>query len=220
MAAASVAAAFPRKRSALELVYFRRLRSDFPVGMAKEIIFRCMGMRPGHQTRRAVMLSIDGIERLVEPVLTRLGLVLHQAELKREGKELVLRLTVDRADKKAISDGVTVDELAIASDEVGAALDLEDPISDRYRLVLESPGVERELTTIRHFLFARGEHVRVVTRGEDASVFEGILKDVNEETREILVETADSVQTIELGKIKSARTTFDWNAQIGTKRKF
>ena len=166
------------------------------------------------------MLSIAGIERIIEPALTRLGLVMHSAELKREGRDLVLRIIVDRAEKKSVQDGVTVDELALASDEVGAALDLEDPIEERYRLTLESPGVERDLSTLRQFSFAIGERVRVVTRGEEATVLEGELKAVDENARTIDIQTTDGLQTVDTGIIKSARTIFDWDANVGTKRKF
>lgn len=166
------------------------------------------------------MLSVSGIERIVEPVLARLGLVMHSLELKREGRELVLRIVVDRAEKESLEDGVGVDDLALASNEVGAALDLEDPIEERYRLTLESPGVERDLTTPRQFRFAVGERVRIVTRGEDAAVYEGVLSAVDEDARAIEVQEKDGIKRIELGVVKSARTTFDWDAQTGVKRKF
>lgn len=164
------------------------------------------------------MLSIEGIERLIEPVIEQLELVLHGVELKREGKELVLRIVVDRAQKESPEDGITVDELAHASDEIGALLDLENPIDDRYRLTLESPGIERELQTWRHFQFAVGERVRVITRGEDAGVVEGKLISTNDENRVIEVETKDGIVEIDSTTIKSARTVFEW--EVGEKRKF
>ena len=164
------------------------------------------------------MLSIEGIERLVEPVITSLGLVLHGTELKREGRELVLRIVVDRANKKSASDGVTVDELAHASDEVGALLDLENPIDDRYRLTLESPGIERDLVSWRHYRFAVGERVRIVTRGEDAAVHEGELVGADDETRTIEVKVADGIVKIDATQIKSGKTVFVW--ETGEKRKF
>ena len=164
------------------------------------------------------MLSIEGIERLVEPVITSLGLVLHGIELKREGRELVLRIVVDRANKKSASDGVTVDELAHASDEVGALLDLENPIDDRYRLTLESPGIERDLVSWRHYRFAVGERVRIVTRGEEAAVYEGELVGADDETRTIEVKFADGIVKIDATQIKSGKTVFVW--ETGEKRKF
>lgn len=164
------------------------------------------------------MLSIEGIERLIEPVADQLGLAVHGVELKREGRELVLRIVIDRANKKSASDGITVDELAHASDEIGALLDLENPIEDRYRLTLESPGIERDLQSWRHFKFAVGERVRIVTRGDEASVYEGELLSANDETRIVEVMTKDGRVEIDTTTVKAARTVFDW--EIGEKRKF
>lgn len=164
------------------------------------------------------MLSIEGIERLIEPVIEQLGLVMHGVELKREGKELVLRIVVDRAHKESMTDGVTVDELAHASDEVGALLDLENPIDDRYRLTLESPGIERDLQSWRHFRFAVGERVRIVTRGEDAAVIEGKLLSADDDTRCVKVLTKDGEVDVDTTTVKSARTVFEW--EVGEKRKF
>ena len=166
------------------------------------------------------MLNIDGIKQLIEPALNALGLVLYDAELKREGKQLTLRVTVDRAKKKSATNGVTVDELAKASDDLSALLDLEDPITEPYRLTLESPGVERDLTTIRHFVFAVGERVRVVTRGENAEVIEGLLQAVDEAEGSIAIQTDSELKKIDVAAVKSARTVYLWEAQTGTKRKF
>ncbi|MBO5753483.1 MAG: hypothetical protein J6S69_07310 [Proteobacteria bacterium] len=164
------------------------------------------------------MMGIEGIERLVEPALTQLGLVLHGVELKREGKELVLRIVADRAQKKNATDGVTIDELVKANDEIGALLDLENPIDDRYRLTIESPGVERDLITWRHFSLAVGERVRIVTRGEDAGVVEGELCAADSNTKCIDVITNEGTITVDTANVKNARTVFVW--EMGEKRKF
>ncbi|MBQ4360212.1 MAG: hypothetical protein II767_08140 [Proteobacteria bacterium] len=171
----------------------------------------------GHPAEK-LMLSIEGIERLIEPVVAQLGLVMHGIELKKEGRDLVLRIVVDRAEKANASDGITVDELAHASDEIGALLDLENPIESRYRLTLESPGIERDLQTWRHFKYAVGEKVRIVTRGEEAAVYEGELVSANDDNRHIEVNTKDGRVEIDATQIKSARTIFEW--EIGEKRKF
>ena len=158
------------------------------------------------------MLSIEGIERLVEPVFEQLGLVLHGAELRREGRALVLRFVVDKGD--------TVDELARASEEVGALLDLENPIDDRYRLTIESPGIERELSNWRQMRYAVGERVRVVTRGEESRVVEGDLTCADDESRRIEVLTDAGAESIDFADVKSARTVYLWENETGQKRKF
>lgn len=155
------------------------------------------------------MLSIEGIERLIEPVVTQLGLVMHGVELTREGKELVLRVVIDRANKVDATKGITVDELARASNEIGAMLDLENPIQDRYRLTLESPGIERDLESWRQFRFAIGERVRIVTRGEDASVIEDELVSTQDETRMLEILTDKGCVEVDSTKVKSAQTVFE-----------
>lgn len=165
------------------------------------------------------MLSVEGIERLVQPVLEQMGLVLHGAELRKEGRELVLRLTVDRAKKATPRDGVTIDELVRANDEVGALLDLENPIEDKYRLTIESPGIERDLNTWRHFQYAVGERVRIVTRGELSCVIEGILSSADAETHALEIQTAEETKRVDVSEIKSGRTVFDWGDKGGESRK-
>lgn len=166
------------------------------------------------------MLNIDGIKQLIEPAIGALGLVLYDAELRRDGRQLTLRVVVDRAQKKSATDGVTVDELAKASDDLSALLDLEDPIAEPYRLTLESPGIERDLTTLRHFVYAVGERVRVVTRGENAEVVEGVLENVGEDNGIISIHVDSGIKQIDVATIKSARTVYLWESQTGTKRKF
>lgn len=166
------------------------------------------------------MLSVEGIERLVEPVFEQVGLVLHGTELRREGRSLVLRFVVDRRDKQETGIGVTVDELARASEEVGALLDLENPIEERYRLTIESPGIERELSNWRQIRYAVGERVRIVTRGEESRVVEGDLTRVDDELRQMEVLSGEEVETVSFADVKSARTVYLWENETGQKRKF
>ncbi len=166
------------------------------------------------------MLNTEGIERLAEPVFERLGLALHGAELRREGRATVLRFVVDRADRQTTGQSVTVDELAHASEEVGALLDLEDPIAERYRLTIESPGIERELTNWRQVRFAVGERVRVVTRGDESRVIEGDLTHADDETRRLDILTENGAESVGYLAVKTARTVYLWENEIGQKRKF
>ena len=158
------------------------------------------------------MMNVDGLEQLIEPVLNQIGLALHWIELKHEGKELVLRVVTDRLDKKTPADGVSLSELERANHEVGAMLDLEDPIEGRYRLTIESPGIERDLSTWRQIGYAIGERVHVVTRGDDAAVFEGTLVRVEEEPKRIVIQTKEAESVIDYLQVKSAKTVFVWPA--------
>lgn len=156
------------------------------------------------------MLNVDGLEQLIEPVLNQLGLALHFLELKREGKELVLRVVTDRLEKSSPEDGVSIDELTDANHEIGAMLDLEDPIEERYRLTIESPGIERDLTVWRQVRYAIGERVHIVTRGDNAEVVEGILTAVEEDPRTVIVNQSGESKRIDYSVVKSAKTIFVW----------
>lgn len=83
---------------------------------------------------------VERITELVEPVLDEKGFELVLLEYRREGREMVLRLFVDR------EGGITLDNCAEISREVSVLLEVEDPISCAYRLEVSSPGIDRPLT--------------------------------------------------------------------------
>jgi ribosome maturation factor RimP len=57
--------------------------------------------------------------------------------------------------------GINVDDCAEVSRQVGAVLDVEDPISNEYNLEVSSPGVDRPLFELAHFQDAIGETINV-----------------------------------------------------------
>ena len=94
---------------------------------------------------------------LLEPSLVALGYELVGAELERSESSLLLRLYIDR------EAGVTVDDCEQASRQVGAVLDVEDPIPESYVLEVSSPGLDRPLLTEEHFDRFAGHPVRLRT---------------------------------------------------------
>ncbi|TNF36596.1 MAG: ribosome maturation factor RimP [Deltaproteobacteria bacterium] len=118
--------------------------------------------------------TIERIEALVLPVLTREGLELVDLEYKRAPKRFMLRLLVDRAgrtryqgsarDPEPPGEGVTIDDCVRVSKLVGPLLDVEDVIPTAYTLEVSSPGVNRPLKTPAHFKAAVGLMVRLKTR--------------------------------------------------------
>ncbi|OEU58105.1 MAG: ribosome maturation factor [Desulfuromonadales bacterium C00003096] len=83
---------------------------------------------------------IDKISKLVEPVLAEKGFELVLLEYRREERDMVLRLFVDK------EGGVNLDDCAEVSREVSVLLEVEDPIVSAYRLEVSSPGIDRPLT--------------------------------------------------------------------------
>jgi ribosome maturation factor RimP len=91
---------------------------------------------------------------LLEPTVAAMGYELADidAHLGRRG---LLRLFIDR------QGGVTLDDCQRVSEQVGAFLDVEDPLPGSYVLEVSSPGFDRRLRTLAHFERFKGEQARV-----------------------------------------------------------
>jgi len=101
---------------------------------------------------------VERIKDLIDPVIDREGLELVDIELKREAIGLVLRILVDTKEG-----GISLDEVAKASQSIGKVLDEADVIEQKYTLEVSSPGIERPLTRPEHFKRFVGSNVLVKT---------------------------------------------------------
>lgn len=97
---------------------------------------------------------------LIEPTIQAMGLVLWACELRQHTNQALLRIYIDRDDGQ----GVSLDDCTAVSREVGAILDVEDPIKNRYQLEVSSPGTDRALITIAHFARYVGKDVKIKLR--------------------------------------------------------
>jgi ribosome maturation factor RimP len=101
---------------------------------------------------------LDQLAALISPVLDDLGFELVDLEYKQEGRELFLRLFVDK------TGGVNLDDCAAVSREVGALLEVENVISNAYRLEVSSPGMDRVLKRPEDFERFAGARVKVKSK--------------------------------------------------------
>jgi ribosome maturation factor RimP len=99
----------------------------------------------------------ESLIELLEPTVAAMGFELADidAHLGRRG---LLRLFIDKVG------GVTLDDCQLVSEQVGAFLDVEDPLPGSYVLEVSSPGFDRRLRTLKHFERFKGEPVRVELR--------------------------------------------------------
>lgn len=95
---------------------------------------------------------------LLEPAVAALGYELTDidAHLGRRG---LLRVFIDRP-----AGGVTLADCERVSDQLGAFLDVEDPLPGSYVLEVSSPGLDRRLRTLAHFERFNGEAVKIELR--------------------------------------------------------
>ncbi len=119
---------------------------------------------------------IPSLWSMVEPVLGPEGIELVDIEFKLERGRWVLRLYVDTPQ------GVTLDDCELVSRQVGALLDIKDPIEHRYVLEVSSPGINRVLRKEEDFRLFAGSPVRIRTRRKltGRRNFQGILKGMDD----------------------------------------
>jgi ribosome maturation factor RimP len=92
---------------------------------------------------------------LLRPAVEETGKTLRGIEYLSAGNNSVLRLFIDH------ENGINVDDCAEVSRQVGALLDVEDPISSEYSLEVSSPGVDCPLFELAHFQEVIGETINV-----------------------------------------------------------
>ncbi|HEU4617041.1 MAG TPA: ribosome maturation factor RimP [Gammaproteobacteria bacterium] len=95
---------------------------------------------------------------LLDPVVTALGYELVDLDL-RLGRNGLVRLYIDRPE--GAEGGVTLGDCELVSGQVGAFLDVEDPLPGSYVLEVSSPGLDRRLRTAAHFERFVGSEVKV-----------------------------------------------------------
>ena len=96
------------------------------------------------------------LEQLLAPTVKALGCEIWGIEYRPRGRgRSTLKLYIDSAD------GVTIDDCERVSHQVSALLDVEDPIVDRYRLEVSSPGLDRVLFHREQYLANVGRWVDV-----------------------------------------------------------
>lgn len=129
----------------------------------------------------------EKVERLLEPILVRLGLELYDVEWLSSGRYNYLRVFIDK------KGGVTIKDCEKVSKELGAILDREDFIEVSYYLEVSSPGLTRELKKPKHFKKSIGALVRIYVKQDDEKRKEVVGRIVSADDLgvEVLLDTGD-----------------------------
>ncbi len=118
-------------------------------------------------------MELEHVREIAERVAASYGLELVEAEFRGGGKGRLLRLYIDRPG------GVSHEDCANVSREVGTILDVEDAVpGGSYVLEVSSPGLDRKLLKSGDYERFAGSRIRVTTRDpiEGSRHFEGRLE--------------------------------------------
>ena len=97
----------------------------------------------------------QSVTELIEPGLLANGLELVDVEFKKEGKNWILRIYIDREGGVTLSDCQKVSRLA------GDLIEVEEVIEPVYTLEVSSPGLNRVLKKEKDFLKYSGKKIYV-----------------------------------------------------------
>ena len=136
------------------------------------------------------------IKNLVESI----GLHLYDTSIVTENGETIYRVSV------LGEGGTSLDQCVEATRLISPLLDVTSPVQGEYRLEVSSPGIERKLKSLEHFLFSIGEKVKLTL--QDKTKLQGELKAVEGET--LRVETEEGLHEVGFGDIVKASTYFEW----------
>lgn len=161
------------------------------------------------------MGQTESIRELAEPIAARAGLEVWDVEVGGG----VVRVLLDRSPDNG-SDGVDLDALADASRALSARLDEHDELvpGGRYHLEVSSPGIERNLRTVSHYLRYQGAEVAVKLKAANTAAggvrrLRGTLTAADEEGIRITAAEPQAGQAeleIPYGQIERTRTVLVW----------
>lgn len=148
----------------------------------------------------------EQIWQLAEPLLAAAGMELILAECLKMKAGWVVRIYMDK------EGGVTVDDCARISNELGDLLDVHDVPPGAYTLEVSSPGLDRPLHRDKDFLLYRGQRVNVRVEGkiEGRRHFRGELVDYvdDEGGKVLLVKVAESLFRIPRAAVVKANLEY------------
>jgi ribosome maturation factor RimP len=147
---------------------------------------------------------IQSVTDLIEPGLLAKGIELVDVEFKKEGKNWVLRIYIDR------ECGVTLEDCQKVSRFAGDLIEVEDVIVPVYTLEVSSPGLSRVLKKEKDFLKYSGKKINLQchTPMDGRKKFTGILTDFINES--IHLEVEGQQHTIPLSQVAKANLVMEF----------
>ena len=121
-------------------------------------------------------MDLELVKSIIEPKLQELGYELYSLKTRKEGKDLILEIVIDRKEPIGMNDIVEV------SNALNALLDEKDPIPEAYFLDVSSLGAEKPLKVERLKEYIGSYvHLHLTNPVDGINIIEGFIKDVTDE---------------------------------------
>jgi len=150
------------------------------------------------------------IWEITEPAVVAAGMEMVCVECLRMKTRWLVRIYIDKPG------GVTIDDCARISEEVGDLLAVHDVPHEAYTLEISSPGLDRPLVKDDDFIRFRGRRVAVQTeyKIDGSRNFKGILKDFlidGDGGKTILLDREGKSFAIPRAAVAKARLVYVWD---------
>ena len=129
------------------------------------------------------MEPLAHIRAVAERVAASRGLDVWDIQSRREAIGHVVRVFIDRPGPSASSEeSVSIEDCEQVNREIGAILDVEDPLPFAYTLEVSSPGLDRPLRDADDYSRFAGRLAKVVVREavDNQKAFEGRLRGIDQ----------------------------------------
>ena len=145
----------------------------------------------------------QSVIELIEPGLLAKGFELVDVEFKKEGKNWVLRVFIDK------EGGVTLEDCQKISSLVGDLIEVEEVIEPAYTMEVSSPGLNRVLKKEKDFIRFSGKKIGVQCHAplNGRKKFTGILKDFKNQS--IHLEVDGQLQIIPIHRVAKANLVIE-----------
>lgn len=143
---------------------------------------------------------ISQLTNIISEYLKIKGFDLVDITYRYEGRDLILRVLVDRP-----YGGITIDECTLINKDIGTILDEKDIIKDTYTLEVSSPGIGRPLRTKNDFSRCINRKVQIflLSPRDGRLEWQGTIERIENET--IYIAVKDKVIEIPLSCVSMAK---------------
>jgi len=148
---------------------------------------------------------IGRIREIADRVAVSECLELVDVELVGRGRSAVLRIFLDKPG------GITIRDCERVSSQVGAILDVEDVIPNRYTLEVSSPGLDRRLVKPADYERFAGNRIKLVLKTplSGRRRFHGMLRGIRDGRVQLEEENGETIG-FEHGDIEKANLVIEW----------
>lgn len=152
------------------------------------------------------MASIEEkVEKLIQPIIEKIGYDLYDVEYAKEGKNYFLRIFIDN------EKGIDLNDCEKVNDAITDILDEENYIKEQYFLEVSSPGIERVLRKDKHLEQNIGEQINIkLFKKDENEKKEYIGKLTKYDDSNIFIEQDENEVKIERKNISQIKTVYNW----------